>query len=593
MILTLILKNLKIIFRSPLTILLVVLAPIILMLLVGISFSGNTLSNTAVGLVNGPDKNIFDYGDEIKFVRYLDNDLGEAFKKCKVALKQGTVELCLHYKTNYGSDGRMTSANVIYLVDDTRYQITDILLNVFDKSLEKLTKQISTNSIENVFTKANETLVLMEDSIGLIQNLSRDVDSALMVLSQLDLYLNQANSEYSTIYRELGFVRSEVNSKVKNLESSKRSLDNSIASFEGTIEDLDDELSGSINLLEDTYSALYALSLVDPLVAEEVDLDEIEESIDKLSSVQKELGNMDNDLNLLSNNLDLLDSFSDFSDLIDENYNQLGKFKGELLIASRNVKSVIVDVKGKQEQIRDVEKVVTEKVEYFSDLLARDVSDITEPISRTVYSTHENLEKIHQLAPSVVMIILLFIGLLLSNIIVSLEINSKAYFRNVISPISQSEFIFALFFTSLIIILAQLFFLFLVLIYFFSIPVFANFFSLMFVVVHVLVVFILIGILLAYLFSSLQVSILVTTFVMLFFFLLSNTIISIEIMPSFFSNMVLLNPIVIGEDLIRKIFYHSSLPYIDYTGIMFLYFYYVVLIFLIAIVSRRRQENSF
>ncbi len=70
MISTLIVKNLRIIFRSPMTILLIVLAPIILMLLVGISFSGTTLSNTAVGLVNGPVKNIFDYGGEIKFIRY-------------------------------------------------------------------------------------------------------------------------------------------------------------------------------------------------------------------------------------------------------------------------------------------------------------------------------------------------------------------------------------------------------------------------------------------------------------------------------------------------------------------------------------------
>jgi ABC-type multidrug transport system permease subunit len=593
MIFTLISKNLRIIFRSPSTIILVLLAPIILMLLVGISFSGTGLSNTVVGLVNSPDKNIFNYGDDIKFVRFDSTELNDSFKKCEISLKQGDVELCIHYNVHYDEFNNVVSANVVYLIDDTRYQMTGILLDSFDRSIETLTKQISKNTIETMFTKTNKTLVLMKDSRELIKNLSNDMTNALIVLNQLNLYMENAIVEYSSIYDDLGILKNTVNREISNINSSKNTLSNSLNSFDDNLNILVDSLDDSSKLLQTTYDSIYAFSLNDSTILNTVDLDDLRDGVSSLNYVKTETVNLGNKINLLENNLNILDSFSEFNILITETYVELGKFKYELSNVNSDVKSVITQLKLKQKKIKDIENVIDENIGFFSDLLSRDASDITDPISREIFSTHENLEKIHQLSPSVIMIILLFIGLLLSNIIVSLEINSKAYFRNVISPISQNKFIMALFFTALIIILFQMIFLFLVLVLFFSIPIFVNFLQVMLVIIHVLVVFILLGILLAYLFSSLQISILVTTFVMLFFFLLSNSIVSIELMPNFFSNLVLLNPIVIGEDLTRKILYHSSLSNLNYSSLWVLYVYYIILIGLIGTVSKKRQENSF
>ena len=179
-----------------------------------------------------------------------------------------------------------------------------------------------------------------------------------------------------------------------------------------------------------------------------------------------------------------------------------------------------------------------------------------------------------------------------------MEVNSKAYFRNLLSPIHQKIFIVGLFFTSLIIVLFQILFLLIILQINFSIPIFGNaggvdftpFLSLIIIIVHLLVIFILLGMFFGYAITSNQVSILVTTFVMLFMFLLSNIIVPIEIMPEGIGNIISLSPVVIGEDLVRQVFFFKNYSFsFEKFGIFYIY---SLLLFLLVLWSANRRKSK-
>ena len=91
MIFTIIKKNLRIVFRNPFTIFLVVLAPIFLMLIVGFSYSSDTFNGVDVGLIE-TDKSLFNSSEKIRtqvnFIDYDHRDIKTAQLNCVLDLKK-------------------------------------------------------------------------------------------------------------------------------------------------------------------------------------------------------------------------------------------------------------------------------------------------------------------------------------------------------------------------------------------------------------------------------------------------------------------------------------------------------------------------
>ena len=150
----------------------------------------------------------------------------------------------------------------------------------------------------------------------------------------------------------------------------------------------------------------------------------------------------------------------------------------------------------------------------------------------------------------------------------------------------------SLFLTSLILILFQISFLLLVLSFNFGLnSIASNIVPLLIIFIHLLTVFILLGIALAYGFKSIQVSILVTTFVMLFLFLLSDVIVPTNVMPPVIGFLVDYSPVVMGENIIRKIFFFENFQ-LTYRQFLFFYLYIFLLIGFVQNAAIRRRNSE-
>jgi ABC-type polysaccharide/polyol phosphate export permease len=98
------------------------------------------------------------------------------------------------------------------------------------------------------------------------------------------------------------------------------------------------------------------------------------------------------------------------------------------------------------------------------------------------------------------------------------------------------------------------------------------------------------GLFIGYVFNNRQLAILVSTFSAIGLFLVSNILLPLELMPKFFSYFVQYNPVVIGIEFLRQIFYYPNYN-INLLDFLFLYFYIFILFSLLRYAYKKRKEN--
>lgn len=177
---------------------------------------------------------------------------------------------------------------------------------------------------------------------------------------------------------------------------------------------------------------------------------------------------------------------------------------------------------------------------------------IADPIKTKIEPITANKTHLTYLFPTLMVLMIMFISLLLSSTITIGEKVSKAYFRNFITPTSEFLFMISNYLTNIFLVGLQIGILFLVASYFFRdlIPVMGQ---LALVAFLLATLFILLGILIGYLFNSeetVALAALSLGSIMLFF---SNTILPIETLPEYIKKIIVYNPFVMGEAMIKKI----------------------------------------
>jgi len=244
----------------------------------------------------------------------------------------------------------------------------------------------------------------------------------------------------------------------------------------------------------------------------------------------------------------------------------------------KNINENIVKIDDAIIEIDRISIELNESIEQLSGIDQDQAEMLINPINAEFEPILGDLAKIYLIFPILLVFIITFISILLSNMVVLNEIHSPAFFRNFLVPINNLYYIVGLFITNMIVVLIQIAVLLLVSYFNFGIDIMSVFFSLMIAVLLVTTVFVLIGMFFAYLIRIKQTSILVCTFFALGVFLFSDVIFPVEIMPktaAFFAN---LNPLLIGENIFRKIIFFD-IGLLQQYGDIGILLVYIVLLF--------------
>jgi ABC-type multidrug transport system permease subunit len=587
MIPTIVAKNFKIILRSPFTVILLILAPILLMFIVGYTYSGITFNDVNLGVITSDSEFLPEiYGVEYQYFE------PENLNSCLEKLKVSNLDLCVVIKLKKTPEGEFFGANIDYYIDNTRPTLSDMLYRNLERVVDERSNEYSTKTVSNIFSKANESLEFMRNASELVNGVKENLTFAIDQIESFNNYLETNDASYKSNLNKIDTIANSLKGDISNFITERDGLKSELLYGNDVIENFkeeffffEDEYDNNVQDLKDyatAYPGINSYVNVNSFVSMGNNFDSISSTINTIdegfSRVSREISGMESPEGLE-------ESISEFIPYLDKNEERYE----ELKIFANNLHKDLIE---KEKFITKLSIELDEKIAYFEKLSETDANKVTNPIEKSYNTLFNNFKRVHQLAPMVVVLVVLFVGLLLSNVIVSIEVNSKAYFRNLIAPVSYGKFVFSLFLTALLLILFELLFLFIVLESFFSINIMANLLPLLIVITHLLVIFILLGIILGFMFSSMQISVLVTTFLMLFLFLISDMIVPIQIMPKIVGEMITANPVIIGEQLIRKIFFFDVF-YLSVSDFYLIYLYIFILVLLSIWVVKRRIRNSF
>jgi hypothetical protein len=539
-------KNFKLIFRNWSSLLLIILAPLILILLVGYSFSSDDLHDIKIGAIGDIDltglkTDVSEFGEVLEY---------DDVKDCITDMSFEKVHICLEFRGRFeAKKGEIPTGEITFYYDNTRQKLSLLLMNELKEYFGLTAEKISLISTQEIFSNLQGLMSYINARINDIDKIKDESIEIREDLIERKQELIEVRDDFRPKYRLVKSVQSSVTSYTSSFNQASGALLASLNNLKDTTNDLKiglDELESLSNATNIT------------LQAKIVDL--------AISQLHKEIDNTAGltnatiaEVNKIKTSLDsVVIELDDINELLDDEIERSDKYI-DLIDGS----------------IDDMERISTEAKEKMKDFTQLDpafAEKLVKPITQTFKALIIDIRDVQLTFPLLLATVIVFISLLFSNIITLLEIYNKAYTRNILAPVDDLVYTIGLALTSFFIILFQTVILLFVAQFQFAVNVFARLPDLLPPIIVMIFIFVFIGMILAYISRSVQSSILLATFVALGFFLFSNILNALEAMPKIASYIAVLNPIVLVIGVFKKIlFFNIPLTQIPSFGLLIIY----------------------
>ena len=446
-IISIVARNMKIIYRSKLSTFLVLLAPILIVFLIGSAFNSSSLNNIKVGTYSS------DYNDLVNSMVNGMSDNGFETQKmtsqdeCIQKIKQGLIHICITFPEGLSLQG--SNNPIVISIDNSRMNLAYSLTSVINSKLTSKGSEIGVNMLNEIL----DVLKQVKDSLPTQK-------------TNVDLTSSNLNSISSI--------------NLENLSSQITSIEHSISRLDG--ENL--TITG-INALGDLNTTLTDLE---------------------------------------SFNSDLTDSLG----TLDEQ-STLGKER--LILISTNLAGLI---------------------ENLSIINANSAENIVSPIKTEISSVNKDSTNWKYLYPTLVALILLLSGVVLSSSIVLTERKERARFRNFMTPTSNLSFVLGAYITGLIILLIQMIILLVCTSLLTKLDIITPLLSTSIVLIIAASVFLFLGMFIGYTFKSDETTILASISVAALLIFFSNAIIPVESIKGVLRYVAYYNPFYVADSLLKK-----------------------------------------
>lgn len=544
-----IIKNLKIVFRSWTSILLLILGPMILILILGFAFQGDELHDIRMGVYAK------DYGMVDPLLKELQSPEVEIMKfrsqgACILAMNHSLTHLCVEFTPDFEYDlakGEAGEGLIIFHYDNSRYNLIKFILDYMEERISITSEAITLEATQAIFSDVADFVLKMQAAQENMTYIKQEVQRMRLDLLQLRVQLEETQNDFQPKYEKIKYYQTQIHDNQENLQDfidANEDLMDIVDELELVNEGLDN-LTGFLEI------NLYVIPALTPVFNESLtQINNVQGTINKTIEAIYETGSVANlTAEQTMEMLNEIDSIVAELDAVSELLNDSIAF----IDATLPKLDMAVD------EINKAADEIDEAIEQFSQFDEEKAEQLVHPIKSEFSPVLGDLPKIHLIFPILLVFVITFIAILLSNMVVLNETHSPAYFRNFLLPINNLAFILGLYITNIIVIAIQVFVLLLVAYMNFHIDVFSIFPQLAFAIFLVTTVFVFTGMIIGYLIRARQSSIIICTFLALAIFLFSDVIFPVEIMPplaAFFAN---LNPLLVGENLFRKIiFFHIS-----------------------------------
>lgn len=519
-------KNIKVLLRSKISTLVLIVAPLLLIMIVGLSFNSSSYY-LKIGTYSESYSEL-----SYSFIQNLKNESFnirefQTNESCIDSVREQEIQVCIIFPPNMQISNEQANVLKLY-VDESKINLVYLVVSKLSDSLSEVSSEISkdlTNEIVTTLFSVKTKLETGKTSIAQIKGenaiISSNIEASGSSLGSLNL---QASANTGS----LGTYVSDIDKLQDDFYSESSSFIDDIIDLKEDIENngpLNGNQSDSLDDLEDKVT-------------------ELETAIkDSYNGTTKKLSGLTNAVNQAIN-----DVISKLNTAASVNNDVISKLN------DASARSSALNIKAES-----LEKNIDAMIKEINSVKVTDTENIVSPIS-TEINTVVKSSSLTYMFPTLIVILIMFIGLFLPSTLIIMEKNSRASFRIFTTPTKPYLFMYATYLTSLILVFLQIVIIFSVSQIYFGVNLFNSPLNLLISLFFVASFFILLGMLSGKLFNTEEMSMLFSVSTATVLLLTSGIIFPIESMPKEVLNLIEFNPVISSSAILKKALLFNAQP---------------------------------
>ncbi len=544
-------KNLKLLMRSKTSMLVIVLGPLMIMLLVGFAFNNNSVSKLNVGYYSSENTELTSsFIDTLRenpsFV--LINYSSE--QQCVEMIQQGKVHLCVIFPNDFKLENNKSNELQFY-VDQSRinfvYSIIDTVSSKLDVTSTQLSYQMTT------------------DLINVIDDTKKTHELQLASLIKLKAALSDASSKLSLAQSKLDKM------DFSGTEIDTTDLQDSADNLKSSINDLNSAADDIITAGNEIYSKGQCSNA------------SVKGSFNTELSSFKTAVNSNATGDYLTTLLDNIDTLTANVDILNTKLTQIKSATGD---SSGQISENIKTLNTIKTSVDDLKASIESNNAKINALKITNAESIVNPIKTTIKPVSTKTGNLSFIFPYFIILIIVFIGIMLSSNLIIMEKTSRAYFRNFTTPTKDLTFVMSIFLTSFIVVVLQLVFILALAYYFLNAAILSTPLFTILLLFEAISLFILIGMVIGYASNNQDSATMIGISVGSVLLFLSNLILPIEAMSPIIQNISKYNPYVLCSELLKKLTMFNTSFNDIYMDLILIGAYIVVLFILVMIIEK-------
>ncbi|MBW3003393.1 ABC transporter permease [Candidatus Woesearchaeota archaeon] len=521
-------KNFKLLLRAKSSSLIVILGPLLVIFLVGVAFDNANTYALNIGVYSEAYNDLTNsFVDALKENNFKVEQF-ESEVACLTRIKQGTIHTCITFPPNMQISNDAQN-EIVLNVDYSKINLVWMVIDTLKSKVTSKKEEISQGLTEVLLQKLDETRVeimnknpTVEDLKNKNQELVTKANDVLSQVNSMDLSLNLDS---------LG---------ISNLKTSVQQQASAASNINSNVDLIKDKLDELRDDLED-YNITNGSEIFTDLEIIEVSANTITNQTDgnvSWSSISSAVSSLDTSLQLLKSRLDSAVSA-----------------QAEVGTGVSDINTLLTDSKSKLEEVHSALQKIDASI---SGIEVTKASTIVSPISTKVNPVTPEKTHLNYIFPGLIVLVMMFIGILLSSTLVMMEKHSPAYFRNLITPVRYIIFFLGTYITNLITVLIQVAVILAISAIFFKAEILSNIYVIVTLLVVIATMFIFLGMLIGHFFKSEETSTLASVSIAALLLLLSDVVIPLESMPAYVLNIARFNPFVIAETALKRAIMFSA-----------------------------------
>lgn len=508
-------KDLKLLIRSRSSALIIILAPLLVIMLVGVAFDNANNFGLSIGVYSSSispsvqaflDKLV---ENEFKIVVYKEE------KPCVEDIKAGLIHTCIVFPADLDFDSN-EKKEITFYVDYSKINLVWMIMDTVSSRFGSQAREISKNLVNVLVTKLESSQTQLEGKKPVIATMKTAAGEMQATVKGVSDSLTALDLSYNSEAIPIGSAKEAIVQVRDTLSTNLQAAQNKVAAAQsGATGEAADKLKEALTSIESAQSVLNA-----PTGA-------------SLQQIGSHLNTIYTELNKIRDRLE-----------------QATTVRGNSVTSAGEVNNKI------DRSLKDLATVESTLDAIISDVNSIQVTDpsaVADPITTTIKPITGKSTYLNYLFPSLIILVIMFIAILLGTTLVMMEKHSPAYFRNFITPTRDITFIIATYLTNMLLIIIQMGIILGIAGYFFSAQIVPSLPQIIGILLLAATFFTFLGMVVGYFFTSEETATLGAISIGSIMLFMSSVIIPIESMPPAVRQVAVYNPFVIAERVLREI----------------------------------------